>query len=118
MFHAAKKTTYCAFGLLMAMLSLVIVPGSEGVPREAPVFTCRAPAGMECGYVINGLHGSANFVLGSAESRTLDEKFIGDPYCVTWGRPRVPMPAWPQCLVAPIGRGQSHGVVTPGRSNG
>ena len=118
MFNRCGKAKRYACGLLMALMGLIIVPKGEGLAREAPVFTCRAPAGMECGYVIDSLHGSARFVLGSAESRRLDEKFIGAPYCVAWSRPRVHMPSWPQCLFAPNGPGHAHGVVTPGRSNG
>lgn len=112
-----RKTMRSVCSLLIALIALIAVPQAQRPGRQAPVFTCRASAGMECAYTIHGLYATARFVLGSAESRRLDEQFIGAPYCVAWGRPRVPMPSWPQCLAEPNGPGHAHRVVLPGRTN-
>jgi hypothetical protein len=111
----------CAF--LVLANSLVAVPQIKGPQptRPSPVFTCRADAGMECAYAIGDVRGTRivmHMVLGSGESRTLDPMIIGAQYCVRWGRPKVATPAWPQCLVAPGGPNEDHGVVRAGRSNG
>lgn len=110
----------CAF--LILTTSLMAVPQIRGPQsQQPPIFTCRANAGLECAYAIADVRGTSNvvhMVLGSGESRTLDARLIGAQYCVAWGRPRVPMPAWPQCLVAHPGPNQDRGVVRPGRSNG
>ena len=118
MFNSSRMISRSICAFLVVFFSPDIVPRTRGAQPERPIFTCRAPGGMECAYTINDTHGSVNMVLWSGESRAFDEKLIGASYCVAWGRPRVALPSWPQCLGVPNGPGHAHDVVRPGNSNG
>ena len=83
-------------------------------PPQPPTFGCEAGPGQECSYVIGDEHGNLNFVVAYHQTHVMNADVVGMKYCVNWGPPKQPTPAWPKCLNLANGPGHTTGTVKPG----